>query len=90
MNAYRTKRDIRKRARTGAAKREPLLLPDETGRYVPVSEHSLASLLRHLKQNRVIVRSYAKGQRYMTESAVKYSLECVAAIEDELNRVRLG
>jgi len=95
MNICSTERDGRKRARAGsvrrgAARREPLLLPDGTGRYLPVAEHNLASLLKHLKQNRIIVRSYAKGHRYMTASAVKYSLECIAAIEDELKRVKLG
>ena len=95
MNIYRTERDSRKQARTGraratAAKREPLLLPDGSGRYVPVSEHSLDSLLKHLGQNRIIVRSHAKGQRYMTESAVKFSLQCIAAIENELKRVKMG
>jgi hypothetical protein len=95
MSICETERETGKRVRTGSAttrvaKREPLVLPDGTGRYLPVAEHTLASLRKHLKQNRVIVRSYTKGHRYLTESAVKYSRECIAAIEDELERLKGG
>jgi hypothetical protein len=95
MSICRTERDSRKRVRTGSArtrvaKREPLVLPDGAGRYLPVAEHTLASLRKLLKQNRMIVRSHTKGHRYLTESAVKYSRECVAAIEDELERLKGG
>ena len=95
MRIDTTEHERQKRTRTGSARtrvanREPLVLSDGTGRYLPVAEHTLASLRKHLKQNRMIVRSYAKGHRYLTESAVKYSRECIAAIEDELERLKGG
>lgn len=93
MSIGRTEREPRKRARNGSARtriayREPLVLPDGTGRYLPLTEHTLESLRKHLKQNRVIVRSYTKGHRYLTESAFKYSRDCIAAIEDALERLK--
>jgi hypothetical protein len=59
-------------------------------RPLPVAEHTLLSLRRHLKQSRMILRSYAEGHRYLSESAIKYSRQCIAAIEDELERLKGG
>ena len=95
MSICRMERGTRKQARTRSARTriaepEPLLLSDGTGRPLPVAEHTLLSLRRHLKQNRMILRSYADGHRYLSESAIKYSRQCIAAIEDELERLKGG